>query len=212
MASIPGDQVEPAVIPDEQFDSTADRRDITDEPNTLLLGVREGSVQDEDYRPRDDPCPNERHAPVPVQYLINEIVSLLVAAASLIALFILLKQCNNKPSPQWSLGHWGFTLKAILSVVLAIFWGSLLMPVAQTINQASWIWYMQPNFLQDLTYYDSASRGPLGSIRLLYTLHFRRVNPPGVSGWVMYYRVHDEADKVYAVILPVSGQSSRWQH
>lgn len=164
-----------AVVQEEGFDSTADKRDLAVMPNTFLLKTHEGFDNDSKHQPThaDTASPSEPHAPVPVQHLYLEVLSLLLAAASLIGLVILLKHYNNKPGPQWSLGDWGVTLNAILSIVSAVFRSSLLVPVAQTISQSSWIWYMQPRPLRDLTFYDSASRGPLGSIRLLCRLHFR---------------------------------------
>jgi hypothetical protein len=46
------------------------------------------------------------------------------------------------------------------------------MPVSRGISQLCLTWYMQPTSLQDICYYDSASRGPLGNIRLLFRLRF----------------------------------------
>jgi Protein of unknown function (DUF3176) len=104
--------------------------------------------------------------------LIWEILSLVLAATSLLTLVAILQNYDDKENPRWALGPWGVTLNAILSIVSTAFRASLLMPVAQCINQFCWIWYTQPRPLQDICYYDSASRGPLGSIYLLFRLRF----------------------------------------
>ncbi|KAF2805532.1 uncharacterized protein BDZ99DRAFT_501742 [Mytilinidion resinicola] len=109
-----------------------------------------------------------------IHNLLYEILSLLVSAASLAILIAVLSKYDNKPTPKWSLGPLGITLNAIVSILSTVFRGSLLMPVAQSISQFCWIWYTQPRPLRDVCDYDAASRGPLGSIRLLFRLRFIR--------------------------------------
>jgi hypothetical protein len=104
--------------------------------------------------------------------LIWEILSLALAAAALFGLVAILRKHQNKEVPKWTLGHVEVTLNAIISIVSTLFRGSLLMPVAQSISQLCWTWYTRPRSLQDICYYDSASRGPLGSFRLLVRLRF----------------------------------------
>jgi hypothetical protein len=48
------------------------------------------------------------------------------------------------------------------------------MPVAECINQLTWVWFgHKARPLEDAVYYDSASRGPLGSLKLLFRLRLR---------------------------------------
>jgi hypothetical protein len=104
--------------------------------------------------------------------LIWEILSLALAAAALFGFIAILRKHENKEVPRWYLGHVEVTLNTIISIVSTLFRGSLLMPVAQSISQLCWTWYTRPRSLQDICYYDSASRGPLGSIRWLFRLRF----------------------------------------
>jgi hypothetical protein len=104
--------------------------------------------------------------------LMIEIFCLALATASLLGFVAILRKYDNRQSPEWTVGHFSVTLNAIISVVSTVFRGTLLMPVAQSISQLGWIWYTQPRSLQDICFYDSASRGPLGSIRLLFRLRF----------------------------------------
>lgn len=107
-----------------------------------------------------------------LQHLLWEIFSLVLATLCLVALVALLYKYNNRENPQWSLDHVGITLNAIVSIISTTFRASLLMPVGQSIAQFGWIWYTQPRPLRDICYYHAASRGPLGSISLLFKLRF----------------------------------------
>ena len=101
-----------------------------------------------------------------------EIFCFSLATVSLVALFAILWNYHSKKNPTWSVGRVGITLNAIVSIVSTLFRGSLSMPVAQSISQLCWTWYTRPRPLRDVCYYDSASRGPLGSLRLLVRLRF----------------------------------------
>jgi Protein of unknown function (DUF3176) len=104
--------------------------------------------------------------------LIWEILCFVLATTSLVALVAILWSCNKKVIPNWSLGHTAITLNSIVSILSTIFRSSLLVPVASGIGQSCWTWYVRARPLSDLCYYDSASRGPLGSLRLLVRLRF----------------------------------------
>lgn len=140
-------------------------------PQILLLDDQDG-----DHESRKETSTDSSNNGQPVTPILRnsmwEILSLALAAASILALIAILRTHDSKPSPEWSLGPFGVTLNAIVSIVSTVFRASLLMPVAQSISQFGWIWYTQPRPFRDICYYDSASRGPLGSIRLLYRLHF----------------------------------------
>jgi hypothetical protein len=104
-----------------------------------------------------------------------EIFCSILATTSLLTFVAILWKHDNQESPEWSLGHVTVTLNTIISIVSTVFRSSLLVPVAQSISQLCWIQYRQPRSLHDICYYDSASRGPLGSIRLLFRLRFMYV-------------------------------------
>ncbi|TVY21498.1 hypothetical protein LARI1_G002287 [Lachnellula arida] len=72
-----------------------------------------------------------------------------------------------------SIGRRGnITLNAIISIISTAFRAALLTPVAQSVSQFCWVSFTRPRSLQDVVYYDSASRGPFGSLRLLFRLRF----------------------------------------
>lgn len=99
-----------------------------------------------------------------------EIFSLVVAMASLLGLVGLLRSVEDQEIPQWSIAGWGVTLNAIISIVSTLFRTTLLVSVARNIGQFGWIWYTHPRSLDDLAYYDAASRGVLGSLALIFRL------------------------------------------
>lgn len=143
---------------------------------SLTAEHEEDSIQDDidNYQSLESPNLYKQEPHISIKRLSTEIFSLLLAAASLAGFFILLKRYDHKPSPQWTVVNrtGGVTLNTVASFVSLVFRSCLLMPVAHSISQLAWVWYMQPKSLEDIVYYDSASRGPLGSIRLLFRLRF----------------------------------------
>jgi hypothetical protein len=102
---------------------------------------------------------------------LYEMLSLLIAMAAFACVVVVLRKYENKPSPQWPSG---ITLNSVVSWIATIFRTCLLMPVAECISQLSWVWFSQKTRpLDDTCYYDSASRGPLGSLKLLFRLKIR---------------------------------------
>jgi hypothetical protein len=155
------------------FFSTSDANHVFSEPHSLLPHAQGGTSDDADGATKP------AHSSIGAQttstrasHFVYEILSLSAAAVSLIGLVILLKTYENKASPEWLLGSWGITLNILVSIVSVIFRSTLLIPVANGISQFAWIWYTQPRSLQDLSYYHSASRGPFGSMILLFKLRF----------------------------------------
>ena len=50
----------------------------------------------------------------------------------------------------------------------------MVLSVAAAIGQSKWLWFQDDSrILQDIELFDDASRGPLGSLRMLSTRHVR---------------------------------------
>jgi hypothetical protein len=143
---------------------------IHKEPHVPLLKDNEST--DNSKKLGSTSSPNDVQKPPILPSLTWAIVCLVLATASLLSFMALLRVYDKKESPEWSLTFVGFTFNTIVSIVSTLFRASLLMPVAQSISQLCWTWYAQPRSLIDICYYDSASRGPLGSVRLLLRLRF----------------------------------------
>jgi hypothetical protein len=109
------------------------------------------------------------------QTWLYETASLVFAMLSLIGLIILLQCYENKPVPQW---YAGITLNTMVSIVSTGFRAALIMPVAICISQLSWLNLCKPSkSLEEHCFYDEASRGPIGSLRLLFRTRLRSVHP-----------------------------------
>lgn len=100
-----------------------------------------------------------------------EISLLFLGVCSLLAIIVLLAEEDGK-----TLGSWKFylSLNTVVSVLGTISRASLASSVGSCIAQEKWNWFRKrqdPLYLFDR--FDSASRGPLGSFKLLYWLKFR---------------------------------------
>jgi hypothetical protein len=96
--------------------------------------------------------------------------------ASFLATAGLLAAFQGKSQPEWP---YGITLNSAVSWLSTIIKGFLLVPSTTCISQSMWISYSKGSqSLDRLRIYDSASRGPWGSLELLWTLRARYVLPP----------------------------------
>ncbi|KAF7931351.1 hypothetical protein BELL_0139g00090 [Botrytis elliptica] len=104
-----------------------------------------------------------------VRTMIFEILGLILAGASLSGLVVLLLKRQGTEPPFWSLGLLGnLTLNTIVSIVSTVFGTTLMVAVSQNISQLCWLRYQKTRSLQEICYYDSASRGATGCISLLW--------------------------------------------
>ncbi|KAL3479168.1 hypothetical protein BJX99DRAFT_222621 [Aspergillus californicus] len=90
------------------------------------------------------------------------VFSLLCFAAIVCVLMIF----DNKPRPDFA---YGFTLNAIISILATASKSSLVYVIGECIGQLKWIWFhkAERKQLDDMQLFDSASRGPLGSLSVI---------------------------------------------
>lgn len=102
---------------------------------------------------------------------LAEILALTFSAACLIAIIVVLRVYDSKTIPEIP---FGLTLNAIVSILAAGSKSSLLLAVAGAISQLKWNWFTtQRRKLEDIQEFDDASRGPGGSLTLLFTINIR---------------------------------------
>ena len=78
---------------------------------------------------------------------------------------------DGRPQPEWP---YGITLNSALSWLSTITKSLLLLPAAECISQCIWISYTaRPQKLGTIATFDAASRGPWGSLKLLWSLKAR---------------------------------------
>ncbi|KAF4815813.1 hypothetical protein CGCTS75_v012828 [Colletotrichum tropicale] len=128
------------------------------------------SVPKTNWRPVSLPL-EEKHVPwtIPAEKIFNgwwlEIFCCWLSIASLGALVVLLYGFNDQPLPDWPSGITVNTAVAFISTVART---AFTVPVAEGLSQCKWNWFKKkPRQLRDFDLFDSASRGPWGSMSLL---------------------------------------------
>ena len=165
-------------------------------PDTRLTNSSHGSSQtlsDAPSRPQSLECPKREKskirqpqsspASVGKRFLRLgwrlEITLLILSVTSLVSAIILLSTKDGIPLKNWA---FYFSLNTIISVLGAISRASLASAVGSCIAQEKWNWFqrgMAPLYIFDRI--DNASRGPLGSIKLLCWLKcWYVVNPSAI--------------------------------
>ncbi|KAL2006985.1 hypothetical protein VTN00DRAFT_8423 [Thermoascus crustaceus] len=99
------------------------------------------------------------------QSWLLEILSLVIGLLALVAIIVVLLEYNGQPLPDWP---FGITMNSLISVFAKVLGIGLMMPIAEVISQAKWIWFTErPRRLADFEAFDSASRGSFGSLQFL---------------------------------------------
>ncbi|KAF2201659.1 hypothetical protein GQ43DRAFT_486696 [Delitschia confertaspora ATCC 74209] len=108
-----------------------------------------------------------------------ELFSWLVSFAAVVAIIAILIAYNGKPPPGKIM--FGITLNAYISIFSAVGKAALILPVSEAIGQLKWIWFRRESKLWDFFTFDSASRGPWGSLMLLGRTRCRRLVSLGAA-------------------------------
>ncbi|KAH8657577.1 hypothetical protein BGZ60DRAFT_531733 [Tricladium varicosporioides] len=129
-------------------------------------------------------APPERSYKFRVKELLNQLwiweaLSCVVSVIFYLAIMMELKKYNG--SRYGEVGDTKTSGKAkapifpILSFLSAIMKAAMLMPVASAISQSKWIWFRKERKLAHMDRFDEASRGIIGSLRLLFTIRFMNI-------------------------------------
>lgn len=94
-----------------------------------------------------------------------EIVSCVIAAGSLVGIFVVLYEFDGKSTPDWP---YGITLNALISVLVTVMKAAMAFPITEALSQLKWSWFNEGNKLSDLALLDSASRGAVGALVVLF--------------------------------------------
>lgn len=98
-----------------------------------------------------------------------EILACATSLLGVLAIAILLSCYDGHSQPQWP--FW-INLNTILSMFTTLITASLVLIATSCISQAKWIHYRRETRpLKDFVMFDEASRGPLGSLQALWSLH-----------------------------------------
>lgn len=101
-----------------------------------------------------------------------ELLAIVVSLACLGANIAFLAVLNNKEYKSWKIARVDFTPNTIISIIATFTKASLLLPVAEVLSQLKWLHFQDRiQQLSHLQVFDDASRGPLGSLRLLWKVN-----------------------------------------
>ncbi|KAF7533252.1 hypothetical protein G7054_g7213 [Neopestalotiopsis clavispora] len=90
-----------------------------------------------------------------------------MSAGALFVTIVLLRVHDGKRQPLWQV----LSLNSLVSWLSTLSKGCLLIPASKSLSQLNWVWFAaRPRQLLDLEDFDAASRGFLGSARLLLKL------------------------------------------
>lgn len=93
-----------------------------------------------------------------------QISAIIGSILAIVAIGILLAHYEGTPVFDWG----GVTLNAIVAVFSALSKAMLAYTLAECLGQARWIWFSRKaRPLNDINLVDEASRGPLGSLKIL---------------------------------------------
>jgi len=154
----------------EYFEPAKEEPDVrVRETDKLSAGVLRGRAAAGLVRLRAAPWPALRSTWLP------EVVCCVVSIASLAALAALLRRYDGRGLRDWPLG---VTLNTLVAFLAAIAQAALVVPVTEGLAQMKWNWFArQARPLADMQNFEDASRGPYGSVKLLWTTKGRFVRP-----------------------------------
>lgn len=93
-----------------------------------------------------------------------EAIAVVLAVGVLAAIFITLHHFDGRNVPTWPVS---LTLNSLVAIYATILRALLLFAMAEVLSQEKWYWFRRPRPLRHLDDFDLASRGVLGSIKLL---------------------------------------------
>ena len=104
----------------------------------------------------------------------KEILSIICSVSCLAANAGWLATVDGEPYESWHVAGINITPNAMISIFTTIAKASLLLPVAEAMVQLKWLYFQaRVQRVSDLQVFDDASRGPMGSLVLLWKVNMR---------------------------------------
>lgn len=102
-----------------------------------------------------------------------EIAAAVFSLTCVVAIIVVLRTHQEKSLASWHFVY-DITLNTLVALLSTLSRTALIVPVASCISQLKWIHLVSsPHPLRELQIFDDASRGPWGSLELIWRLHFR---------------------------------------
>jgi hypothetical protein len=97
-----------------------------------------------------------------------ELLSVALGVGFLAAIFITLAVFDGQDMPNWPVR---LNLNSLVAIYATVLRALLLFAIAEILSQEKWYWFRRPRPLRDLDGFDRASRGALGSVKLLPVMY-----------------------------------------
>jgi len=100
------------------------------------------------------------------EWWVLEVFCTLLSLGAVVAISVILKLHDKRPSATWT---FYFSINAVISTLGTLAKSALALGVSACLAQGKWIWFKKRQHrLRDFELLDNASRGPLGSMELLW--------------------------------------------
>ena len=100
-----------------------------------------------------------------------ELLCCVLFVGALAAVIVTIYPYEGRPLPQWP---YRLSINSLISVYTVILKAAMLLVAAEGLSQLKWTWYGRSRPLKDLLSFDDASRGPWGSLNLIWRLRGRQ--------------------------------------
>ncbi len=107
-----------------------------------------------------------------LQFWWLELSCCVVFIGALAALIVTIYPYEGRPLPQWP---YRLSINSLISVYIVILKAAMLLVAAEGLSQLKWTWFGRNRPLKDLLSFDDASRGPWGSLNLIWRLRGRQL-------------------------------------
>ena len=110
----------------------------------------------------------------------GEFFGLFGSLLALIAIAIFMGNLNGRELPDWSISHVHFTINSFLAIIYTFGLTCAMIPIYGCLSQLKYVWFVgKSRSLADLDIFDSATRGKMGSVKLIWRLKFKSVPTDG---------------------------------
>lgn len=104
-------------------------------------------------------------------FWVFEIGALIFSLIFMIAIMVVLSQVDGQPLRNWRLP---LAPNTIIAVFATLSKSAMLLVISECVSQLKWVYFEQRGQrVIDLQIFDDASRGPIGAVKLLFSIHWR---------------------------------------
>lgn len=110
----------------------------------------------------------------------GELLACVLTLTMLLAIFGVLRYYQEKTIPHWP---YRLSINTVIAIFASVLKASAILVLSEGLSQLKWLWVKERRPLMHFVNFDSASRGPLGSLQLLRTV--KRENLIATTGAIL---------------------------